>query len=1152
MSADLATLAIRVDSAQASMAVEHFEHTTSHAVLSVEAFEHSVEKVEHGLSKFRTVLGLGLFAAEFVHASIEAQNSMAQLEAGVKSTGASAGFTAEQLREQAFALEEVSTFTHVAIEETQGILLLFQKLKGTQFTDATQAVADLATRMRTDMPTAARALGKAMEDPTVGLMALRRAGILFTDSQKEQLATLVRSGHQVEAQAGILDLFKTKLGGSALAARETLGGALKAVMHEFENLTEVTRTQSGGIITILDMIAHGMAKVRETAGLMSAAVAAFITGFAIDKLSGIVSALNAQVVAHTRVRAAAIASATAEADATAVRLALASQTNLSAQIEVVAANAEMREAKQAMTAATVRQTAAIEAENVALIELTDANLAAAAAEETLAKAETHVSAATVVATGALSKLNGALALVGGPVGLAIIGAVLAVRHAFHEEAKGAEEAHKELEHYEGAVTGLTLKQRELQKEALETSVAMQKTKVADIAKEITTAMDAGKGGGGFDTEKIKTLNEENNKANEILTRLIAMLKITEESLKGEGDATETAGQKAKDYIEQKESEIAKLRGLNAAYGQSALALKLLDIQLSANIEKTKAHKDTLTKDWEAIDKSIDAMTAQQSAAAKLAFAKQAHQDLTAAGADSETSLRGAESAGKLAEATDRVSQAQLLNAEAARSAQLELEHLKNAQEAEATAFAAEIELRKSTVGATDQEIRAAIALYDSKVNTANALRRERDAQADASAKRKRAIDLTKEQYDLDKEYAAWKDAEFDRQLKSMEVQSKQAEDAKARALSFVEDFYRSASQGAMGFWDFFKQQAERAFAELATKKLMEKLMSVDAIAGLFQEKGGTPAGFDPSTDASEAVMSPEMIAKLHPQSSLAKMAAGAGQAIGMVGTAWQVGGMLGGLTTNKWGGAALGALGGAGAGAAMGATMGGPIGAVAGGIIGAGAGLVSGFFSAKHSAEDAAKALKQMEMNAAQVRQSLADWRAQITGTAEDQRAANEADLRWKYLSLIQTIEQVEAGKKMEAQREKDLKEAADLYAMAQKQLTDTTNDLNDAFSGMINAVQGYKLNLALFNYSPALGPTTTSGGAGSGGGSGGGGGGGGSGGGGSGGGHGFEEGDNKNIVVQLVLDGKVIAKSTVDQFRKVSQRTFGSSDKIAESMALI
>jgi hypothetical protein len=245
------------------------------------------------------------------------------------------------------------------------------------------------------------------------------------------------------------------------------------------------------------------------------------------------------------------------------------------------------------------------------------------------------------------------------------------------------------------------------------------------------------------------------------------------------------------------------------------------------------------------------------------------------------------------------------------------------------------------------------------------------------------------------------------------------------------------------------------------------------------------------------------------------------------------------------------AIGGAVSGAASGAELGanfGPHGAAIGAVVGGLTGLVSGLAGARKAAEEAARA---MQMIKDQTAATLADWRAQITGTMADQKAAALLDLRVKYDNILQTIEQTEAGKKMEEQRNKDLADAKSLYEKNKAALeANTTAILQSA--NIINNVNGYKLNLQLFNFSPAYGPTgapTGNTGSGSSGAAGTGTGSSGAGGspeGGTGGGHGGD------LTMNVVIDGKVLATSVVRQFRKVSQASYGTTDRVADAMATL
>ena len=68
-------------------------------------------------------------------------------------------------------------------------------------------------------------IGKALESPEIGLVALRRSGISFTEMQIGQIKKLVEEGKKHEAQLIILKEIQSQVGGAAKAAAETAGGA---------------------------------------------------------------------------------------------------------------------------------------------------------------------------------------------------------------------------------------------------------------------------------------------------------------------------------------------------------------------------------------------------------------------------------------------------------------------------------------------------------------------------------------------------------------------------------------------------------------------------------------------------------------------------------------------------------------------------------------------------------------------------------------------------------------------------------------------------------------------------------------------------------------------------------------------------------------
>lgn len=193
----------------------------------------------------------------------ESQAAFAQLEAGVRSTGGAAGYTAQQLADMASELESTTGFTDEAIEAAQAMLLTFDRIAHQTFPGATQAAADLARKLGTDIQSQALQLGKALQDPEQGLTALRKAGISFSDAQTKVIRDLYNTGHAAEAQVLILREIQKEVGGAAAAYRTTLGGALDNLSHQFGNLFEASTSSSSGTVKAINAIADALHRLNE-------------------------------------------------------------------------------------------------------------------------------------------------------------------------------------------------------------------------------------------------------------------------------------------------------------------------------------------------------------------------------------------------------------------------------------------------------------------------------------------------------------------------------------------------------------------------------------------------------------------------------------------------------------------------------------------------------------------------------------------------------------------------------------------------------------------------------------------------------------------------------------------------------------------------
>lgn len=126
------------------------------------------------------------------------------------------------------------------IKATQAKLLTFKNLASTAdevggaMDRATMAALDLAAAGFGSAETNAVQLGKALQDPIKGITALARAGVTFTQTERDKIKALVESGKTLEAQNLILQAIETQVGGTARATAT----ASEKMRLAFENVKE--------------------------------------------------------------------------------------------------------------------------------------------------------------------------------------------------------------------------------------------------------------------------------------------------------------------------------------------------------------------------------------------------------------------------------------------------------------------------------------------------------------------------------------------------------------------------------------------------------------------------------------------------------------------------------------------------------------------------------------------------------------------------------------------------------------------------------------------------------------------------------------------------------------------------------------------------
>lgn len=213
---------------------------------------------------------------DITSAFAEAEVSAVRLGAVVRATGEAAGYSTEQALEMAAAMQRLTGVSHETVEGAETVLLTFRNIGHDAFPQALKASADLAAVMGTDMSSAARALGMALENPEQGMMRLRRAGILLSEAVKNTIKDLWEQGRNLEAQNILLAEVQRRVGGAAEALGTTFTGSLNKVREAWRDVKEemggfLAASEEGkgtlqDLATVLGIVATKLKEIRDLPG----------------------------------------------------------------------------------------------------------------------------------------------------------------------------------------------------------------------------------------------------------------------------------------------------------------------------------------------------------------------------------------------------------------------------------------------------------------------------------------------------------------------------------------------------------------------------------------------------------------------------------------------------------------------------------------------------------------------------------------------------------------------------------------------------------------------------------------------------------------------------------------------------------------------
>tara|TARA_R110001606_G_scaffold348622_1_gene498191 strand:+ start:1461 stop:3818 length:2358 start_codon:yes stop_codon:yes gene_type:complete len=193
------------------------------------------------------IAAAGVVAAKSIGAGEQMERQLYKQEAVLRATGYAAGWNAEQLDEMARQTAYATLASVNDIREAQNVMMTFKSVQKSVFAEAVELSQDLAVVMGGTAASNAKMLGKALEDPIAGISAMSRAGVSFTQSQKDVIKSMVETGDKAGAQKLILAELQKQVGGTGSGEAQGLSGSIDTLGQNFQTLFEnISKTTGAG------------------------------------------------------------------------------------------------------------------------------------------------------------------------------------------------------------------------------------------------------------------------------------------------------------------------------------------------------------------------------------------------------------------------------------------------------------------------------------------------------------------------------------------------------------------------------------------------------------------------------------------------------------------------------------------------------------------------------------------------------------------------------------------------------------------------------------------------------------------------------------------------------------------------------------------
>ena len=188
----------------------------------------------------------------------EREADFATLANGLKRVSTDAPKAAKALKGIADELGFKTLFDEKAFQKGFSLLTSFKNIGIDSYGRVAETAADLAQINQTDLKSSFLQLAKALSDPTRGLTALSRSGVIFTETQREMILELHNSGQEMKAQAEILKIVEGSYKGAARSAAEGLAGAFDTLGQKVRDFNEAL---GGAAAPFMEPLVEGTTEV---------------------------------------------------------------------------------------------------------------------------------------------------------------------------------------------------------------------------------------------------------------------------------------------------------------------------------------------------------------------------------------------------------------------------------------------------------------------------------------------------------------------------------------------------------------------------------------------------------------------------------------------------------------------------------------------------------------------------------------------------------------------------------------------------------------------------------------------------------------------------------------------------------------------------